>query len=224
MTSPATSRRHSGYDLQPDHWYVDPMWCTSELLRLQDFGPVIWDPACGSGSIPEACRGAGKRIIATDLVDRGYPGLYRTLDFVHDEIPAEWQGRADIVCNPPYNRARLATAFIERALQLTRRFVAVLVGESFLGSEERFLSFTEQWPVSLVLWASQRPSMPPGGMDVKPTGGQTNYVWIVFDILQPLGQWPRFWWMASADKVAELRQKDHQKTHQKTLLRGAVPA
>ncbi len=187
------------YPRQPEEWYLDPVWCTELLLERETFGPLVWDPACGRGAIPDVLAAAGYEVGASDLVDRGYRGL----SFIHDflagalvdfEPARRLIGRADIVTNPPYGEAKTAVAFIERALELSARRVAAIVNSHFLYSEARYDHFTRKWPCARVYHLSSRPSMPPGGLGIKDTGGRYDYVWIVFDkdfTGEPVTRWLR---------------------------------
>lgn len=168
-------------------WFQERQWCTQLLFEHEAFGPVIADPACGSGQIPDIIRDAGYRTIATDIVDRGYSHFEGQLDYLNDPWPF---GECDVVCNPPYARGLLAVAFVEQALANGANKIAVLVNESFLYSagkwskkEKRYIGGRhdcfERWPVSALYHLSSRPSMPPGGKGIKAKGGQTNYLWIV---------------------------------------------
>lgn len=159
---------------QHDH-YVEPDWCVDLLLDNEEIVGGVWDPACGFGTIPKACGRRGITCIATDLIDRGYSS--RRLDFLTaGAMPID-----NIITNPPY---KLTREFIDRALSLTRRKVAVIVPLKFLASNTRFPLFTSEWPVSRIWVMSSRPSMLPGaallaGQQAK--GGAVDFCWIVFD-------------------------------------------
>lgn len=165
----------AGYDRAAFDWYVEPPFAVECLIRAVQFSGVIWDPCCGGGNIPKVLRAAGyEHVIASDIVDRGFDNAF-THDFFSSE-PLSIQADC-IVSNPPY--AELVP-FIERALAVTTRAVAVLTGIRFLASQERYWLFKTA-PVKQVLILSKRPSMPPGGSDVKASGGQHDYCWIVFE-------------------------------------------
>ncbi|WP_421878404.1 hypothetical protein [Pacificispira sp.] len=181
--------KESGYEREPDHWYVDEPWVSALLFAaFRDFAPLICDPCAGSGNIPKSARSFGYDVVSMDLRDRGYIALDRVGNFLGmTDLPRGAAGVADFVFNPPYDRGVLAIDFIRHALTLTRRYVAAVVTESFLASEDRYLDFTEGLPLARVWVLSSRPSMPPGGRGIKPTGGQTNYHWHLYDRLHPPG-------------------------------------
>lgn len=167
------------YDRDEHDFYVDPPWCTELLLDHENFEGTVWDPACGSGTIPEALRRRGILYDGSDLVDRGYGRS--GVDFLAPVMPVP--SCDNIVTNPPYGKGVLAEAFIRRALIVARRKVAVLVNEKFLYSERRHPLFTGTC-LARIYHLSSRPSMPPGELlragEVEATGGSVNYAWLVF--------------------------------------------
>jgi hypothetical protein len=107
----ALSQRNSGYERKPRDEYNTPAWVTRALLPHLPSGLTVWEPACGSGGMAEELRLGGHTVHATDIVSG--------CDFLAAE------GVADaIVTNPPYG---LAQRFIEHALRLSQRYVAMLL-------------------------------------------------------------------------------------------------
>lgn len=174
------SERHSEYQRDPLDFYKEPAWSVELLAEAERFTGSIWDPACGSGTIPKVFAARGHLVRASDIADRG------------QEIQADFLGLAtlndeadNIVSNPPF---KLAKAFAERALDLARDKVALLVQLKFLAAHARYPLFTES-PLKRVLIMSSRPSMPPGhtldedGMldGKEPSGGSIDFAWILFE-------------------------------------------
>jgi hypothetical protein len=156
----------------PLGFYVEPEWCARRLLEVERFNGIIKDPACGVGRITDAARTAGYSIIATDLVDRGYPQFDGVEDFLRSERRVD-----NIICNPPYNICR---GFAEHALKLARRKVAMIWLARRLNAA-RWLANT---PLARVYLMSPRPSMPPGHVILageEPGGGKQDFVWLVWD-------------------------------------------
>jgi hypothetical protein len=56
-----------------DDLYESPPEAVTALLRAEKLPDVIWEPACGPGSIVRVLRGAGHQVYATDLVDYSSP-------------------------------------------------------------------------------------------------------------------------------------------------------
>jgi hypothetical protein len=184
------STRHSGEARQDHDFYVDPEWCTQLLLDAENFSGNVWDPACGQGSILNACMQNGIKATGSDLVDRGCG--HTPVDFLKQrEHRPMVSPVGNIICNPPFKQAE---AFIRQALELvgppprwwgSRRTakVAMLVQEKFLFSQRRHALFKDH-PPAAIYFLSTRPSMPPGHLlargAVKAAGGSVNYCWIVW--------------------------------------------
>jgi hypothetical protein len=164
------------WDRDADDWYVEPEWCSRRLFEEEQFEGTIWDPACGSGTIPEAARRAGYTVHASDIADRGYPGAYR-LDFLKSGAR-----HASVVTNPPFN---LASQFVLHALELADK-VAIIFRTASLNAtagpkQHRWIVGT---PLRRVWLMTPRPSMPPGHVIAageKPKGGKADYSWLVWE-------------------------------------------
>jgi hypothetical protein len=101
------------------------------LLRVESLPSVIWEPACGPGSIVGILREHGHRVIATDLVEYFCPDSTSRVDFPMEHRAPE--GVESIVTTPPYKNAE---AFVAKALQLVPK-VVMLLRLAFLESERR---------------------------------------------------------------------------------------
>lgn len=171
---PMTNRRGqsklSGFDRVEDDYYVEPAWCSEALIAAHPFVGDVWDPACGSGTIPKAFVAAGYDARGSDLRERG-AGPVR--DFLADDLAPE-QRPYNIVTNPPYSTA---VPFIRKAIGLAKADVAVLVRLDFLSSQRRMVLVNEAAAIYVL---SKRPSMPPGGSTAPARGGQHDYCWIVW--------------------------------------------
>lgn len=168
------------YPRAKNDWYVEPRWCVEALLAYEKFEGIIYDPACGRGNITDVAKQFGYFVLASDIEDRGCEYAWRG-DFL-DPLPNDIGRTVDnIVCNPPY---RLAHKFIERALTVTRRKVAMLVQEKYPYSRRRHWFFTHT-PIARLYFLSDRPSMPPGDLyvagKIKASGGKVDYLWMVWD-------------------------------------------
>lgn len=179
--------RVGDFDRVADDWYVEPRWCVEQLADALPMveGAYVWDPCCGGGTIPSvyADRYGQHRVIATDIVDRGYAHFQEEWDATRFGCPlsiAPGQ-RLDIISNPPF---KLAETIARRALMLADYRVCILQQLSFLASKGRHALFTE-FPPSDILILSRRPSMPPGHMiaemgDKAFRGGTNDFCWIVW--------------------------------------------
>jgi hypothetical protein len=155
----------------PHGFYVEPQWVNKRLFAAEMFAGTIWDPACGIGRIPDAAQRAGYHTIATDIVDRGYPGFDGLVDFLQSDRRVD-----NIVTNPPYRDSR---AFALHALKLATRKVAMI----WLARRLNAARWLQQTPLARVYFITPRPSMPPGHVILageKPGGGTQDFAWLIF--------------------------------------------
>jgi len=69
----------------------------AEAGRLAEF-PLIWEPACGDGAMAREMTAAGHAVIASDVVNRGCPGMTLMDYFTCTRAPAQ-----AMLTNPPYD-------------------------------------------------------------------------------------------------------------------------
>src|SRR5919112_2512835 len=169
--------RNRGYERQEQNFYPTPAWVTEALLRTVRLPKGIWEPCCGNGAMARVLESHGHRVVATDLVDRGYGEADR--DFLAEtRLP---DGVTAIVTNPPYGRH--LCKFVDHALELTRPvggMAAMLVNI--------------QWPTGAA--NSTRCRMPAFDMELKLVGRiawfpgadgkpakqpQENHCWLFWD-------------------------------------------
>jgi hypothetical protein len=155
-----------------DFWPTPPCLITA-LIRfvLPEIHGAIWEPCAGDGRLVDAMRGAGRDVLATDLVPRG-SGIGQ-LDFLHDDPPREARGRA-IVTNGPF---RELDRFLTRGRQLLDLGVAsalvLLLRNDALttdGRAEVLNGASIQWDCC---W---RPVWVPGTKG----GGRWSCAWVLF--------------------------------------------
>lgn len=91
-----------------DYYATDPR-AVELLLELEQFQPMILEPACGEGHMSEVLKAHGYEVISTDLIDRGYGDVKNFFEYAYI-------GGADIITNPPYKYAR---EFVEHALKVS---------------------------------------------------------------------------------------------------------
>lgn len=115
-------------DRQVDDFYATPRSAIVQLLQVEQFDNVVWEPACGDGAISRVLQETGHAVVSTDLIDRGY-GI-GGIDFLMEMKPAGYH----VVTNPPF---KLATEFARRALELVPGKVAMLLKIGFLEGPTR---------------------------------------------------------------------------------------
>ena len=155
-----------------DDRYVEPEWCTTALFGVEGFQGLIWDPACGIGSVLKAARAAQFSSYGSDISEDAHSTVQ---DFLTASAPV--QGSFSIITNPPFSLIR---KFAERALKLGAYKTAMICPTARLNAA-RWLS---DLPLKAVWLLTPRPSMPPVEVILrgeKPGGGRTDFCWLVFE-------------------------------------------
>ena len=138
-------RKNDLYETSPE--------AVAALLRAENLPGVLWEPACGPGSIVRVLRASGRQVYATDLVDYESPDQDMAgWDFLLErQVPI---GVNAIITNPPFKNA---SAFARKAIELCPR-VYMLLRLAFLegitrsdilddGSLARVLVFKDRLPM-----------------------------------------------------------------------------
>lgn len=157
-------------DIDGPDFYPTPKWATLALLEHEKFAGDIWEPACGDGSMSEVLKTTGCEIFSSDLYNRGYGET--GLDFLEVERFAD-----NIITNPPFNSAE---GFLHKALQSSRRKVALLLRLAFLEGGNRYRTIFEKIPPSRTWVFSERITFYPAGAQRRGSG-TTAYAWFVWD-------------------------------------------
>lgn len=205
MAGPARSNRTRRkksrlWKRDPLDWYVEPASVTRQLLAVETFPGITWDPACGQGNIASTFQGASLVCIGTDIRQRieGASWFAGTHDFLANPPPSF---RFDhIVTNPPFFRGKGTEGFIRRALELASGKVAVFTETRFLSGSRRAATLYAEHPPTAIWIVTPRPSCPPGeylrdGGEAK--GGTSDWCWIVWDQEQKADQ-TRIGWLTHA--------------------------
>lgn len=164
--------RSSGYERAALDWYCEPRRAIDALLDVETFDGPIYDPACGIGNIPVACRSRGLVAHGSDIVDRGFgdPGI--------DFLTMTTQGKfASIICNPPFS---LGVEFTLKALELVGGKVCILQRTVWLEGERRYKRLFAKGHLMRIWQFRSRISMPPGASDSPVKGGSVSFAWFVF--------------------------------------------
>lgn len=167
--------RSSGYERQPQEWYVESRHAIDALLDVEKFSKIIWDPACGGGNIPKACADRGYSVVGTDITYREYG--YGDTDFL-TETSLKPKGAFSVVVNPPFS---LAVDFTLRSFTLGATKTAILQRTTWLEGERRYKQLFSLNKLKNIWQFRSRVSMPPGGVDVEAKNGSVAYAWYVFD-------------------------------------------
>ena len=172
---PGRARGLHQQPLAPQSWYWESPEVTHQLLNEVTFRGPVHDPCCGSGRIPIAAREFGYEATGSDIVDRGFGT--GGVDFFADMTP-----RVTLIFNPPSGRRQdptLVNRFILHAIEVAEEVAAIVPVPMQCGLWRRD-NLNRLHPPRHVLALSDRPSMPPGGTDIKAKGGTMDYCWIVW--------------------------------------------
>ena len=176
--------RASGYAIAEREYYTEPEWCVDALiasLHHAGLAPgTIWDPACGSGTIPMRFKEAGCRVIGSDIEPAWSAAKTKKFEDFH-KMPA---GVDVIVSNPPFS---LIEPWVRHGFNIGARRVVFIARLALLEGARRCAEFWAAYPPRYVWVCSRRPSMPPGGTGIKKSGGSVAYAW--FD-----------WWRNNTDE------------------------
>lgn len=122
----STGNRVHGVSKRGDDLYETPRVAVQTLLAVEEIPAAVWEPCCGPGAIVAELRGAGRTVVATDLVDYGCPDSRPNIDFLMERTAPD--DVLAIVTNPPF---KLAEEFVEKAIELVPE-VYMLMRVAFL--------------------------------------------------------------------------------------------
>lgn len=126
---------------QEDDFYPTPPEPTIALLQAERFDGIVHEGACGDGTMAKIIEAFGYKVIASDLVNRGY-GVQR--DFFSITRPVAH----NIITNPPFD---LADDFIKHSMETLRpRKLALLLKATFFHAKKRQELF-ERFPPRIIM-------------------------------------------------------------------------
>lgn len=158
-----------GFDL-----YETPSIAVHALLRAETLPYRIWEPAAGRSAIVDVLREAGHVVIASDMVDHGFP-LRFVADFLTTaKAPA---GCTTIVTNPPY---RHAERFVAHALSMVPN-VIMLLRLAFLESERRSEILEKCGLARVHVFRSRLPMMHRDGWAGPRASSSIPFAWFVWE-------------------------------------------
>ena len=158
--------------LRKDDFLPTPPEATRALLKVETFEDPIWEPACGDGAISKVLEAHDYTVFSTDLVDRGYGKS--GVDFL-----MEWTMRApNIVTNPPF---KLAQTFVETALRLTTRKVAILARLAWLEGSARRKLFQATLLARVWVFSKRLPRMHRHDYTGPRTTSTIAFAWFVWE-------------------------------------------
>lgn len=175
MTGLVTGNAKAALSERGDDLYESPPEAVRALLAHESLPHVIWEPACGPGSIVRALRSAGHHVIATDLVDYGCDDSISRRDFLFEMKAPE--GCDCIVTNPPFKNAQ---EFVQRARELVPK-VVMLLRLAFLESERRRIILDNGDLARVYVFRNRLPMMHRDGWTGNKVSNPTPFAWFVWD-------------------------------------------
>lgn len=178
--------------------FPTPPWATRALCEwLAPKQPIdqmtCREPAANRGHMVRPLREYFKAVEATDIHDYGAGFAQNDHLFGPNPDQVDWT-----ITNPPF---RLAEQFIERALETSRRGVAMIVRSAFLEGIGRYDRLFRVTPPLSVLQFSERVVMHRGKLSAKGSTA-TAYCWLVWERAHVLTD-TRFQWIAPCRKRLE---------------------
>jgi len=168
-------KRHALADRGND-LYETPAIAVERLLTAEKIPEHIWEPACGPGAIARVLRAAGRRVIATDLVDYESPDQDQGgWNFLLEQVAPE--GVQAIVTNPPF---KIAGAFAVHALELCPR-VILLLRLAFLESKGRTDILESGHLARVHVFRKRLPMMHRAGWKGPRTTSTMAFAWFCWD-------------------------------------------
>src|ERR1700722_9919056 len=141
--------------------YESPPEAVHALLRAENLPPVIWEPACGPGSIVRGLRARIKTSTAG-------------ISFRSASLPIGVQA---IVTNPPFKNA---SEFIVHALELCPR-VVMLLRLAFLESTKRTPILGSGHLARVHVFRNRLPMLHRDGWTGNKVSNPTAFAWFVWD-------------------------------------------
>ncbi|GAA0589026.1 hypothetical protein GCM10008943_00090 [Paenochrobactrum glaciei] len=179
--------------------FPTPPWATRGLIEhvigdVEDLRSLTClEPACGRGYMTRPLSEYFGRVDSADAHDYGYAPIRDFLTYPYEAQSHDW-----VITNPPF---RLAEEFVERALVVARKGVAILARTVFLESVGRYNGIFKDMPPSKFAQFTERVPMVKGRVDPKASTA-TGYAWFVWEKGANEGH-PRLMWVPPCRKILE---------------------
>ena len=179
--------------------FPTPPWATRALMKhvIGDLAKRAkencLEPACGAGYMARPLAEYFGAVEASDAYQYGFGSIRDFLDYPFEIGSHDW-----VITNPPF---RLAEEFVERALLVARKGVAILARTVFLESVGRFDRIFQNRPPSKFAQFVERVPMVKGRVDPKATTA-TGYAWFVWE-KDGWTEFPRLMWVPPCRRTLE---------------------
>lgn len=170
--------------------FPTPPWATRALIEHVVGAEAVkglscLEPACGRGYMARPLAEYFGRVDAADAHHYGFAPVRDFLTYPYEALSHDW-----VITNPPF---RLAEEFVDRAMTVARRGVAILARTVFLESVGRYQSIFRDMPPSKFAQFSERVPMVKGRVDPKASTA-TGYAWFVWEKNAAASE-PRLMWV-----------------------------
>lgn len=176
MTRLIGLNRPEGVEREEHDFYATHPSALPCLLRLLNFTSpkLIRETSCGQGHLGLVLELMGHKVVATDLIDRGY-GV-PNVNFLERNPLFDTINYDAVIMNPPYKHAR---DFVEKSLTLAP-IVAAFLRINFLESENRE-EFFKTNPPSIVAIFSRRVKCAKYGKFDDSGSSPVLYAWFIWE-------------------------------------------
>ncbi|RWE29172.1 MAG: SAM-dependent methyltransferase [Mesorhizobium sp.] len=169
------AQRHEAGDSADD--FPTPPWATRALIEHVIGTAAVrnltcLEPACGRGHMAKPLAEYFRAVEAADAYPYGFGKVRDFLNSPHEARSHDW-----VITNPPF---RLAEDFIQRAMVVARKGVAILARTVFLESVGRYESIFTCNPPTKFAQFTERVPMVKGRLDAKASTA-TGYAWFVWE-------------------------------------------
>lgn len=169
------AQRYEPMDSADD--FPTPPWATRALCEyiletkaLREM--TCLEPAAGRGYMSKPLQEYFHSVQSSDAYRYGYEQVRDFLTYPFEALSHDW-----VITNPPF---RLAEEFVDRALIVARRGVAILARTVFLESVGRYEGIFRDRPPTTFAQFSERVPMIKGRVDPKATTA-TGYAWFIWE-------------------------------------------
>lgn len=190
------AQRHEATDSPDD--FPTPPWATRALIKHvigegAVSGLTCLEPACGRGHMSRPLAEHFGSVSSSDAYWYGFGEIRDFLTYPFEALSHDW-----VITNPPF---RLAEEFVDRALLVARKGVAIVARTVFLESVGRYEGIFRDRPPTKFAQFSERVPMVRGRVDGKASTA-TGYAWFVWEKEAPSGA-PQLMWVPPCRRTLE---------------------
>ena len=170
------SSNHAELERESHDFYATDPRAVTALAEHMQLPYTIYECACGTGHLAKALTELGHKVIATDLIDRGFgQGSVNFLEL--EQMPEHCDC---ILTNPPY---KFTTEFIEHALKILPKGgkAIFLLNVNILAGQSRFKRIYSRGVLKELYLFTKRILCAKNGDFETYKSSAVNYAWLVFE-------------------------------------------